>query len=303
MIDINRRKKLVALIKRFHKSKFVAIALITILSHTIFINSAVCEVKADITVAVLDLDPAGIPKAISKLLTNRLINELAKSKRFVVMERERRDEIFEQKEITLSGICGNIECLVDVGTMLNTQNIIVGQVGKIGNTYTISARMADVSKGVIIKTANWDHQGAIDELLTKGATSIAHQLIGIMNKDDPNPGDDDDSDGVPSNSGVLSVSTFPSFASVFINNELFGKSPCVLGGLQIGTQYLLAVDHPGYKRDSKVVKIQNTDTTVVNFILSKNKKDSGASGVFLKYLAVAAILSISVALITPSGSN
>ena len=61
--------------------------------------------------------------------------------------------------------CNSAECAVQIGQLLGVQAMIAGDIGKVGQTYTLDLRMVDVSTGKIIKTHNEDYKGEIDGLL------------------------------------------------------------------------------------------------------------------------------------------
>jgi hypothetical protein len=65
--------------------------------------------------------------------------------------------------------------------MLGVQQMIGGSIGKVGNMYTVSARIIDVETGKVLKSANYDHIGAIEGLLIEGMNKVALKLLDIQN--------------------------------------------------------------------------------------------------------------------------
>ena len=131
----------------------------------------------DITIAVLDFDGDGVSKSETRTLTNRLRDEMFKTGVYIVLDRGKMDEVLKEQEYQLSG-CVTSECAVEVGNMLGVQKMIGGSIGKVGNVYTISARIIDVETGKVLKSAKYDNIDNIETLLTRGMQEIALKLVG-----------------------------------------------------------------------------------------------------------------------------
>ena len=58
------------------------------------------------------------------------------------------------------------ECAAEVGALLGVQNMVSGSFGKLGNSYTIDAKMFSVETGATIRTVSKTYKGAVDNLLT-----------------------------------------------------------------------------------------------------------------------------------------
>lgn len=118
------------------------------------------------TVAVLDFEGRGISQLESATLTDRLSSELANTNAVILVERGQMTEILEEQGFQQSG-CTSDECAAEVGALLGVQNMISGAFGKLGNTYTIDAKMFSVETGATIKTVSKSYKGEIDGLITE----------------------------------------------------------------------------------------------------------------------------------------
>ncbi len=127
------------------------------------------------TIAVLDLDPAGIAPTEVQFLTARLRTELFETGAFQVVEREKMNAILSEQGFQQTG-CTTVECAVEIGQLLNVKSIVAGSIGKIEELYSISLRMIDVQTGAIVKTATRDYRGKLSEVLTKVIPEIAEIL-------------------------------------------------------------------------------------------------------------------------------
>ena len=118
------------------------------------------------TVAVLDFEGRGISMLESATLTDRLSSELANTEAVILVERGQMSEILDEQGFQQSG-CTSAECAAEVGALLGVKNMISGAFGKLGNTYTIDAKMFSVESGATIKTVSKSYKGEIDGLITE----------------------------------------------------------------------------------------------------------------------------------------
>ena len=130
----------------------------------------------DITIAVLDFDGNGVSQSETRTLTNRLRDELFKTGVYIVLERGKMDDVLKEQGFQQTG-CVTSECAVEVGNMLGVQQMVGGSIGKVGNIYTISARIIDVVTGEVLKSAKYDNVNNIETLLTQGMQEIAFKLV------------------------------------------------------------------------------------------------------------------------------
>ena len=136
---------------------------------------------------MLDLNAKGISQAEADYLSDymrgqvtRLVTSEEYKKRtginYTVVERSQMDKIFEQFEIQNTG-CTDISCAVEFGKMLSVERIVIGSVGLVGQTYSISTRIVDVESAGTITVADYTYQGQIDDLLRTGIASVVDELM------------------------------------------------------------------------------------------------------------------------------
>ena len=128
--------------------------------------------------AVLDIEPVGLTDTESTILTEALTSKVIQIDQYNVVERNNINKILDEQKFQHSG-CTDSECAVKIGQLLNADLMIIGNVGKLGSTYTMNARMIDVETGMAITSATYTHTGKIDNLLKKGVEKIAKELMGI----------------------------------------------------------------------------------------------------------------------------
>ena len=134
-------------------------------------------------IAILELEQKGLTKQEAEILTDRLTTELISLDRYQVVERTNMDKILKEQKFQKSG-CTDSECAVDIGQLLNTDYIVIGSVSKFGSTWTLDARLIDVSQGKSLISAKFSKEGEIDVLVTTGMTSIAQQLSDLPSDDE-----------------------------------------------------------------------------------------------------------------------
>ncbi len=127
-------------------------------------------------VAVSELQRQGIEESEAAIISDRLRSELSATGAYRVMERSQMEAILREQGFQQSGACSGGDCQVEVGRLLGVQQLLVGQVGKIGSLYTMSVRMIDVQSAEVVLTQTKDHDGGIESLLTKGVPSVAKAI-------------------------------------------------------------------------------------------------------------------------------
>ena len=122
--------------------------------------------RAKPTAAVLDFDGSGITTQEAEVLTQRLGSELVQTNALIMVERSQMSEIMDEQGFQQAG-CTSAECAAEIGALLGVQKMITGSFGKIGNSYTIEARMFTVESGQTEKTVSKTYKGEVDGLLTE----------------------------------------------------------------------------------------------------------------------------------------
>ena len=134
--------------------------------------------QAKSTAAVLDFTGSGISNQEAQVLTERLGTELVQTKVMIIVERNQMTEIMDEQGLQQSG-CTSAECAAKIGALLGVQKMIAGSFGKIGDTYTIEARMFLVETGITEKSVSKSYKGEVDGLLTQ-IQIVAWELVGLQ---------------------------------------------------------------------------------------------------------------------------
>ena len=126
-------------------------------------------------IAILELEPIGLTLDESKILTHRLTSKIVSIDKYQVVERSNMDKILKEQEFQYSS-CTDSECAVEIGQLLNTDLVVIGNVSKFDSIFSLDAKLIEVSRGMILKSAEFSNEGDMSILLTKGIESVAQQL-------------------------------------------------------------------------------------------------------------------------------
>ena len=126
-------------------------------------------------IAVLEFEGNNISSAEVRALTDRLRSELVGSSDITIIERGKMEEILQEQSFQQTG-CVSSECAVEVGKMLGVEQIITGNISKVGTFFSITAKVVSIQTGEIVRSTIYDHSGDIGGLLTQGMRKVAEEL-------------------------------------------------------------------------------------------------------------------------------
>ena len=131
-----------------------------------------------VTVAVMDFDPRGISLLEAQTLTDRFSTEISNTGKAILVARSTVLEVMEDQGYDTSGGCTSEECAAEVGALLGVKYMINGAIGKLGETFTIDAKMFEVATGAAARTKNATYTGNIDGLITE-IEILAWEMMGV----------------------------------------------------------------------------------------------------------------------------
>jgi len=188
--------------------------------------------------AILDFEGKGINQIEASALTDRLRSELYELNVFPVIERGLMEEILNEQGFQQSG-CTSDECVVEVGKIIGVKQMIGGSISKIGNIFSVSARIVDVETGEIIKIVTYDYEGKIGGLLREGMYQVALQIIG--------------KETIKSlrGTGSVYITSIPSEANVVIDDQKLDRvTPISIEGLSAGEHKIILTKNHYYLEKS-----------------------------------------------------
>ncbi len=179
-----------------------------------------------IALAVLDFQSTGgLTNNEVSTLANRFRGILVNTQKFDVIERNKMNDLLKQQNFNLSDNCNSAECAVQIGQLLGVEQMIAGDLGKLGETWTIDLRLIDVETGKILSTKSQDFKGEIDGML-KIMQGIANQFAGIETQFVP---------PVVDKYGDVYIISTPTNADIMIDGKSTEwKTPRLIEGLKVG---------------------------------------------------------------------
>ena len=135
------------------------------------------EPKFKPTVAILDFEGKGISVQEVQTLTERMRTEIGNTNAVRLIERKAIESIMSEQGLAQSG-CVSDECAAQVGELLGVQFMINGVLGKMGESYTIDAKMFSVETGETVESVNTTYEGEIQGLLLE-MQILSWEIVGL----------------------------------------------------------------------------------------------------------------------------
>lgn len=95
-------------------------------------------------VLVADLASSDVKPSEALTISDLLRGELARERKFILVQRGEMDTIAKELEFQMSG-CTDQGCAVQLGEMLNAEKVVVGRVAKLFGRLTISTQVVDMA--------------------------------------------------------------------------------------------------------------------------------------------------------------
>jgi hypothetical protein len=114
------------------------------------------------TLAVMDLNGAGMPVNDATALTGALESEIIAAGSFAVVARARRDQILEEWGFAQSGACGDSACLCEAGRYLRVRKVAGGGIDRLDQAWSVRIQLLDVGTGAVDMSFSRDIEGGMD---------------------------------------------------------------------------------------------------------------------------------------------
>jgi len=131
------------------------------------------------SLAVMPLQGRSLQPDEAEVLCEALTSKLKSLGHAHVIERTQIDKILAEQGFQKSGACDKSDCAVEVGRIAGIDQMVVGSVGKLGNTWSMVVRMVNVQTGEILASAQDTREGQVDVLLRESVPTLASQLLGL----------------------------------------------------------------------------------------------------------------------------
>lgn len=140
-------------------------------------SGAVCSAQTRLPlVAVMPFASRSVDAEALDGIGAALSSELLRTGRMRVLERDQMDAILREQSFQASGSCEGGECAVEIGKLLSVDQMIVGSIAKVGETYSVTARQVRVGSGEVIRSVTHNTRARVDAILTDIVPKVAREL-------------------------------------------------------------------------------------------------------------------------------
>jgi TolB-like protein len=105
-------------------------------------------------IAVLPLQVNGMDPSLSFTLSDLLVNDLQAKGTYKVLERDQIDKVLREQGFQKTEACASSDCAAEIGKLLSVRKLVVGSIGKLGNSYMLNVRLVDVQSGEIVANSS-----------------------------------------------------------------------------------------------------------------------------------------------------
>lgn len=209
-------------------------------------------------VAVMDLRPKkGFSEPEAESLSGLLRSALFQTHAFDLVNREDMESIAENNEIELR-VCDEEKCLLQLGTLLGAEKLVVGDVGEVFGEYTINVRLVDIAARTLVNenvTSRLFTKDDLQSILAELASELARGPSPILSSQETRLGDVTEP-WQPREGGdvVVRFESEPSGAMIEIGDQLLCETPCSQA-LQPGS-YSVAMKMTRHLTRREVVQIR-----------------------------------------------
>jgi sugar lactone lactonase YvrE len=136
------------------------------------------EASAKPSIAILELDAkGGITSDEASIITDRLRAQLHQTGHFQILERAKMESLLKELGFQQSAFCDDSKCKAQIGKLLGVDGLVTGSVSRFDTLYTLSIRVLNVEKGVIIREEFQDCECPLKELLTQVTPQLVARLL------------------------------------------------------------------------------------------------------------------------------
>ncbi|MCX7038298.1 MAG: hypothetical protein NT005_04100, partial [Spirochaetes bacterium] len=123
-------------------------------------------------ITVLDFKTNNIAASDMRSIISLLSSALFKTGRFRVIDVTQRDTLLKELEFSMSG-CTDESCQLKIGKMLSAEQIVVGDIAKVGSRYMLSSKMLQTETAGTLASADGIYptmDALVDDLYTLAST-------------------------------------------------------------------------------------------------------------------------------------
>lgn len=205
------------------------------------------------TITFLGFEAKDIPESGNDILSDLVRDELIKSQKYTVLDRQNKKALLEEMNFQSTGITEE-KTAVSLGKMLGVEKIITGTIGELGKLYLITLKMIDVESGTIEKIETEEFTGSMENL-RRPVRIVVQKLLDI--------------EGIEVDRGTfINVTSDPAGVNIYIDGLFEGSSPAKVKVPGEG-EYHVKLYSPEYEEWHQKINVKDNSTFFVNAKLLK----------------------------------
>lgn len=102
-------------------------------------------------ISIMNFACSGLSESEARIITDYLGYRIVETGLYQVIDRSQRDIILSEQKFSLSG-CVDDSCQIEIGRLLQADEIIVGSIGKLESRYVLNMKLLNVETGATIQT-------------------------------------------------------------------------------------------------------------------------------------------------------
>ena len=210
-----------------------------------------------INTAFLGFNARDIPPSGADILSDLVREELIKSGKYNVIDREHTEYLLEEITFQHTDLTDQ-DSIASIGNLLGVEKLMIGTIGKLGDLSIITLRIIDVETGVIERTETEEFIGMMEEL-RKPVRIAVQKLLDI--------------EGIEVDRGTfIHVGSEPEGVNIYVDGLFEGSSPARIKVPGPG-EYRVKLYAPGYEEWHQKVEVKDNSTFFVDARMLKQDKD------------------------------
>ncbi len=153
-----------------------------ILTILLVVTPLLAQAEGPHSIATFPFSGAQVDSSAARQVSDLLSIELARSDKVRIIDRSQVASTIGSAEA-----CQADSCAIQAGRLLDVQDILLGSVGRIGESFTISARVVDVQSGRVLASVLEAASGSIDSAVAELVPRIARKLLSRLPTDTIKP--------------------------------------------------------------------------------------------------------------------
>ncbi|MBI5493768.1 MAG: PEGA domain-containing protein [Deltaproteobacteria bacterium] len=199
-----------------------------------------------VSLAVLDLVPAGLGVDVAQSLTQVLSAELKRAPGASVISRDDIQALLQLQADKLQLGCDDASCLAEIGGALGVEKLVAGNIGRLAGSHIVTLRLISVAGTRVENRVTEAFSGPEDQLI-RAVRHAGRRLLGLEGQ-------------LP---GTLVVSSAQEGAALTLDGEARGTLPMKpLAGVPAGMHTLL-LQRRGFQDYTSDIYVDPAETTAL----------------------------------------